>query len=77
MAPRRRLLALVTVVLSVSCTDNLQPVFPAPITTTDLGTLGGTHSRAVAVNRLGQVAGGSDMAGDSLYHGVLWETQPR
>jgi uncharacterized membrane protein len=44
---------------------------------TDLGTLGGTESIAVAVNRLGQIAGGSYIAGDSMYHAVLWETYLR
>jgi len=44
---------------------------------TDLGTLGGTHSIAVAVNRIGQIAGGSYMAGDCTCHAVLWDSYIR
>lgn len=38
---------------------------------TDLGTLGGTWSRAFAINERGQVFGGS-MAADGEYHAFLW-----
>jgi probable HAF family extracellular repeat protein len=38
---------------------------------TDLGTLGGTRSRALAINERGQVLGDS-MAGDGQNHAFLW-----
>ena len=39
---------------------------------TDLGTLGGSHSGARAINDRGQVVGWSDTA-DGAMHAVLWE----
>jgi probable HAF family extracellular repeat protein len=38
----------------------------------DLGTLGGRHSSAVAVNRCGQIAGASDTLGNVATHAVIW-----
>ena len=41
------------------------------ITITDLGTLGGTSSTAVAINESGQIVGnGTNSAGET--HAVLW-----
>jgi probable HAF family extracellular repeat protein len=39
----------------------------------DLGTLGGTCGRALSLNNRGQVAGGSDLAGDQSCHPFLWD----
>ena len=42
--------------------------------TTDLGTLGGLHSQANAINRRAQVVGSSDVgSGSSTQHAVLWD----
>ena len=41
----------------------------------DLGTLGGTSSFVYAMNQKGEIAGTSDMPGDTAFHGVMW--QPR
>jgi probable HAF family extracellular repeat protein len=38
----------------------------------DLGTLGGRFGLATWMNSRGQVAGGSDLAGDQLFHPFLW-----
>jgi len=39
---------------------------------TDLGTLGGTFSSAVAANNSGVIAGSSTPAGDVVAHAILW-----
>jgi probable HAF family extracellular repeat protein len=39
----------------------------------DLGTLGGTIGYSVWLNDWGQVIGVSNLAGDVLYHGFLWD----
>ena len=39
---------------------------------TDIGTLGGTYSRALAVNDAGQVVGTSTIAGDAEWHAFSW-----
>ena len=38
----------------------------------DLGTLGGTNSRAIDINAAGQVIGMSNIAGSSVQHPFLW-----
>jgi uncharacterized membrane protein len=38
----------------------------------DLGTLGGTHSNALAVNANGQIVGDAATAGDAADRAVLW-----
>jgi probable HAF family extracellular repeat protein len=41
---------------------------------TDLGNLGGAmNNEGVDINDLGQVAGNSDLAGDTTMHGFLWQ----
>jgi probable HAF family extracellular repeat protein len=42
----------------------------------DLGTLGGTLSRADAINDAGQVVGFSRTKGDTERHATLWRRQP-
>jgi probable HAF family extracellular repeat protein len=37
----------------------------------DLGTFGGRHSEAAAINSFGQIAGASQIVGN-VYHAVLW-----
>jgi probable HAF family extracellular repeat protein len=39
---------------------------------TDVGTLGGNFSEALAINASGQVVGYSDIAGDATFHAFLW-----
>lgn len=39
---------------------------------TDLGTLGGKHSSALAINNLGAIVGFSDVNGDPRRHATLW-----
>ena len=49
------------------------PAAPPRYTATELGTLGGSYSVAVAVNDRGQVAGNSAVPGDLHEHAFLWE----
>jgi probable HAF family extracellular repeat protein len=42
------------------------------LTLSDLGTLGGSNSVATAINKKGQVIGGSDTAGDVAWHSFLY-----
>src|SRR2546428_306638 len=44
----------------------------SPTGPTDLGTLGGTSSNAVAVSASGQVVGASTTAGDTAVHAFSW-----
>jgi probable HAF family extracellular repeat protein len=46
---------------------------PATAAVTDLGTLGGTNSRAITINNAGQVAGTSDLAGGAGSHAFLYQ----
>jgi probable HAF family extracellular repeat protein len=39
---------------------------------TDLGTLGGKHSSALAINNSGEIAGWSDVNGEPYRHATLW-----
>jgi probable HAF family extracellular repeat protein len=39
---------------------------------TDLGTLGGTHSAATAINNVSQITGSASLPGDSAIHAFLW-----
>jgi probable HAF family extracellular repeat protein len=41
----------------------------------DIGTLGGTSGVPYAMNRLGQVVGISNVAGDQTFHGFLWDKE--
>jgi len=43
-------------------------------TVTNLGNLGGAKNhQPVAINNLGQITGGSDLAGDTVQHAFLWQ----
>ncbi|MHC5184578.1 MAG: DUF3466 family protein [Planctomycetota bacterium] len=58
-------------------TDNvvvtLEPGTVSTYTITDLGTLGGTSSRAYGINESGQIVGKSDITGDSVSHAFLYD----
>lgn len=75
---------LATLLVLAGCDRPTEPEAPASvpppslstvtdITITDLGTLGGTLSVAVAINALGQIAGWSTTASEEL-HPVLWDS---
>jgi uncharacterized membrane protein len=40
----------------------------------DLGTIGGNHSEATAVNARGDIVGDPDTAGGAATHATLWRT---
>jgi probable HAF family extracellular repeat protein len=40
---------------------------------TDIGTLGGSSSTAVAINNQGQIVGSSNLPGDTVQHAFLWQ----
>src|SRR6266511_4090363 len=73
---------LVVVALVVACRDSVEPAqratgapqfsFVTDVTVTDLGTLGGGYSYAVAVNNSGQVAGNSATASGD-HHPFVWQ----
>jgi probable HAF family extracellular repeat protein len=57
-----------------TCTITNDDIPPsAAYTLTDLGTLGGSQSRPVAINETGQVIGWSDLVGDTERHAFVWE----
>jgi probable HAF family extracellular repeat protein len=57
----------------VAADNEEHPVFwAAPGATSDLPTLGGVYGQPNAANACGQVAGGSDLAGDQEEHATLW-----
>src|SRR5437588_514051 len=51
----------------------LRPCAAQGYTVTDLGTLGGSTSRAGAINQSGQVIGDAMLPGDAVTHAFLWE----
>lgn len=57
---------------TATCTDG-HPLLWQNGTPTDLGNLGGTFGVASAINNLGQVAGGSNLPGDTAGHAFLWQ----
>ncbi|MDQ2731491.1 MAG: HAF repeat-containing protein [Armatimonadota bacterium] len=69
----------VGILLAVSVASAAPAVPPAPhYTVTDLGTLGGAYSMAMALNNKGQVVGGSSLVAHSLSvvlhtHAFLWD----
>jgi probable HAF family extracellular repeat protein len=48
---------------------------PVPYSISDLGTLGGTHSVAYAINERGEVVGGSGLRGDTATHSFLYRNR--
>jgi probable HAF family extracellular repeat protein len=54
-------------------TAETQTTAPSYYKVVDLGTLGGSHSEATAINDSGQVVGYSYLAGDQNYHAFLYK----
>lgn len=82
MTSVNRLLALTLAAGLVACDEPTRPAMIRQLpeqprltvvvsSATDLGTLGGTFSAALAVNALGQIVGNSTVAGDATQHGFL------
>ena len=66
--------ACVLVVLGVPGAGGAAGSVQARWVMTDLGTLGGKESSAVAINERGQIVGSSETKGDNaISHGFLWE----
>ena len=85
MTSVNRLLALTLAAGLVACDEPTRPAMIRQLpeqprltvvvsSATDLGTLGGTFSAALAVNALGQIVGNSTVAGDATQHGFLWQS---
>lgn len=83
LAPRPPLASLLLAVVASACGPEGPPTSPsaAPLGTSasavtwvvrDLGTLGGLHSRANAINSAGVVVGTSNISGATLPHGFVW-----
>lgn len=66
------LLAAVLCVASLVGSPRVAHAQARTYTLTDLGTLGGTYSAASAINRSGQVVGGSTLPGDETLHPFLY-----
>ena len=67
-------LRIISVLVILALISNVSPVYAA-YTLTDLGTLGGTYSQAVAINEAGQVIGNSSYLADDadLQHAFVWQ----
>ncbi len=57
------------IVLSVSLISHAETLY----TMTDLGTLGGSESRAMGINDSGQVVGHSEISGNSAQHTFIYD----
>ena len=69
---RRRVPIAILVMLAGVSTSHVAPAAAVVTGPTDIGTLGGTYSRALAVNDAGQVVGTSLIAGDAEWHAFSW-----
>lgn len=69
-----KLTSLIKATIS-TITVSIASTFPAQAqsyTYTDLGTLGGTYSGAIAINNLGQVVGQGYTTGNSAVRATIW-----
>jgi probable HAF family extracellular repeat protein len=58
---------------TTSNTFGYAPFVSNGLTTSALGTLGGSKGTASAINDAGMITGGSDLSGDSTYHATIWQ----
>src|SRR6185503_13442543 len=63
---------MMSVLVILALISNISPAYAA-YTLTDLGTLGGSSSQAVAINEAGQIIGQSYLAGDAEQHAFVWQ----
>src|SRR6185503_8338083 len=63
---------MMSILVILALIFNVSPAYAA-YTLTDLGTLGGSTSGALAINEAGQVVGLASIAGDVENHAFVWE----
>ncbi len=66
----------VCVIAFTGVTLSATQVSAQPYTFTFLGTLGGTHSDAYAINNTGVIAGSASIIGNTATHATVWQQFP-